>query len=209
MGKLTKTITALTALACVSWNALAVKPEAYINTISGEGRNLPQRYVLPMLSNGELSVHFDVQGTQEVNSYKNINDGVLWEGRRLGPPKDDLFSFGHIRQFIECEGVGYNYPDKWTQTLDTRNAEMICENGYGDKLSVKTEIIVHADCDLVAIRKTFSTSAALGAPVKFKFIYDLSDNPTSFKMPRRMFFEPSASSDGTIDIAYKAYGLRA
>lgn len=70
MGKLTKTITALTALACVSWNALAVKPEAYINTISGEGRNLPQRYVLPMLSNGELSVHFDVQGTQEVNSYK-------------------------------------------------------------------------------------------------------------------------------------------
>lgn len=207
MRKPTKTILAIAALACGAWNAPAVKPGAYINTISGEGRNLPPRYVLPMLSNGELSVHFDVQGTQEVDSYKNINDGVLWEGRRLGPPKDDLFSFGHFRQAIEYEGSSYSYPDKWTQTLDTRNAEMICENGYGAKLSVKTEIIVHADCDIVAIRKTFSTSAALGTPVRFKFIYDLSDNPASFNMPRRMFFEPSAAADGTIDIAYRAYGL--
>ena len=135
----------------------AERASSFVNTISGEGDNLPPRYVMPLLSNGDISIHFDVQGTQTISSYANGVDGVLWEGRRLsdlGP----LLSFGHYLQSVSYGGRQWEKPDTWTQTLDTRNAEMICENGYGDALSVKTEIIVHAAHDIVAIRKTFSAS---------------------------------------------------
>lgn len=188
---------------------LAVRAErasSFVNTISGEGDNLPPRYVMPLLSNGDISIHFDVQGTQTISSYANGVDGVLWEGRRLsdlGP----LLSFGHYLQSVSYGGRQWEKPDTWTQTLDTRNAEMICENGYGDALSVKTEIIVHAAHDIVAIRKTFSALKPLPGPVSFKFRYDLSSRPDSFSLPRRMFFTPRwDAGDRSLDIDYTAYG---
>lgn len=180
----------------------------YTNSISGKGGVTPPGYVMPLVSNGSLSIHFDTEGMHNLASYAKHTEGVLWEGRRLGPPKDALLSFGHYRQEISVDSVACTCPDSWKQTIEEREAEMICENVYGGSLGVKTETFICPDRDIVAMRKTFTALQALPGSVNYKFKYDLSSDPTRFVMPRRMDFNPSWNEeDKCIDIAWSAYGM--
>ena len=208
-GKISRTFTILVCLLLSCTTAWAAEAKSFVSTIQGTGTNLPPRYVMPLLSNGSLSIHFDIQGTQALADYNTRADGILWQGRRVGPPKDALFSFGHYRQEISYGGKTYTSPDRWSQTLDAGNAEIVCMNEYGDALTVKTEIIVHATHDIVAIRKTFRTSENLREPIRYRFCYNLSSQPDRFTMPRRMSFTPRWNAETeSIDIGYTAIGER-
>ena len=189
--------------------ALAIRDDSFINVIQGKGGDRPPRYVMPLLSNGNLSIRFDMMGTQMVVPTYTRENGLLWEGRRVGPPRDALFSFGHFRQEIACNGQSYDTPDTWSQTLDTRHAELVCENTFGPSLSVKTEIIVHEGMNILAIRKTFSTREPLPGPVAYRLCYDLSSEKGRFVMPHRMNFITSRDEVAhSVDIAYTAIGHR-
>ena len=189
--------------------ALAIRDESFVNVIEGTASNMPPRYVMPLVSNGNLSIRFDTRGTQMVVPTYTVNNGILWEGRRVGPPRDALFSFGHFREEIACGGRDCGEPEKWSQTLDTRHAELRCENTFGGGLTVKTEIFVHAERNIVAIRKTFSTAQRLSGPVAYKLCYDLSAQKDSFVVPHRMTFTPRPTgATPSVDIAYTAIGHR-
>ncbi|MBQ7180781.1 MAG: hypothetical protein IJR87_05755 [Bacteroidaceae bacterium] len=199
----------LTGLLLACTVAQAAREGAFLSTLQGTGTPLPPRYVMPLLSNGCLSIHFDMQGTQKLANYRQPSDGILWQGRRMGPPNDALFSFGHYKQEITYGGATYLTPKEWTQTLDTRKAEMVCQNTYGPSLAVKTEIFVHATENIVAIRKTFQATGPLPGSVTYRFRYDLSSSSDGFQMPRRMNFMPRWEPERqTLDIRYTAVGSR-
>ena len=203
-----KCIVALLALALAWFPTYAERESSFINTIEGVGDNLPPRYVMPLLSNGDLNIHFDVQGTMNQIKGQPV-DVVQWAGRRNGPPYDKLYPFGKYCQVISYGGKSYTLPDTWSQTLDTKHAMMTCENTYGDALAVKTEIIVHALKDIVAIRKTFRALKPLPGPVSCQFRYDLSEKEDQFVMPHHMNFSPRWNPENTaLDISYSTYGYR-
>ncbi|MBQ5971347.1 MAG: hypothetical protein IJL45_02940 [Prevotella sp.] len=204
-----RVISTLLCLCLCTAVALAIRNESFINVIEGTASNMPPRYVMPLLSNGNLSIRFDTRGTQMVAPTYTADNGILWQGRRVGPPRDALFSFGHLKEEIACGGRDCGVPEKWSQTLDTRHAELRCENAFGGGLTVRTEIFVHAERNIVAIRKTFNTTQRLSGPVAYRLYYDLSAQKDSFVTPHRMTFAPlPTAGTQSVDIAYTAIGHR-
>lgn len=187
--------------------ASAERTGSMINTIEGEGDNMPQRYSLPLISNGSICLHLDEQASHNRVNTNDYLSSILWQGRRTGVPNDKLFPFGFLRQEIVAEGKTYIVSSKWKQAIDAQRAMMICENSYNCGLDIKSEVFAYADADILVIRKTFSAPKGLSAPVTYKLKYDQSAEIGSFVSPRRMTFSP-VWNDGSIDIGYKAYGLK-
>lgn len=208
MKNVTKLL-ACSALAIVSVMTCIHAKAQSIYTINGVGNEMPMRYTMPLISNGSLSIHLDEQGSHNRVSSEDYLNSVLWQGRRKGAPADRLFPFGFLRQEIICGDKTYVTPASWTQSLDADRAMMICQNNYDCGIDVKSQIFVHADKDIVVIRKTFTTEKKLTSPIFYRLKYDLSCKDGEYRNPQRMEFHTSWSQDSeAIEIDYKAFGLR-
>ncbi len=110
-------------------------------------------YVAPILGNGSLSFQVDYEGTMmhDANSrdiHTNSDMRIWWAGRRyVHKPKKDFVSFGRF---------GHTVPgilEEFTQELDTENALVMTDCTYSGGNTVHSEILVHHDENLIAVKK--------------------------------------------------------
>lgn len=110
--------------------------KTFINYVSSTDGSLPDSYVPPLVSNGNLSMLVDYTGGQLQQEYVKMTPVIYWAGHRYGPPKDALISFGHFEQEYTVNGQVYAQPDSWEQTLDTKQAIVSCTNTFGEALCI-------------------------------------------------------------------------
>ena len=117
-----------------------------------------------MLSNGRVCMTADFLGGVPPSSKQArgnfLTPGIFVEGRRLGPPRYDLYGHGRYRLTLAVDGTPRVTPDRWTQNLDVNGARSVVTNVFGDVTRV-VETFVASDADVIAVRQTFpGTDAA-------------------------------------------------
>jgi len=157
---------------------------SFDNTISGISDKLPAGYIPPLISNGSLSMLVDYQGCQPQNNYGGMIPTIWWEGRRYGPPNDQMVPYGHFDQELNVDGVKYTTPATWTQTLNTKEAVVTCRNDYGNLL-VETIVFTPLSHDMIVIKKRFSTKASGSCSSRYVFNYQFTPSGNEIKSPRR------------------------
>jgi len=196
----------LLAAGVAIWPALAVAHEA---TVCSQDGAVPQGYVPPPVSNGSISLQVDYQGCQFHHTYVKLVPEILWAGRRYGPPKDQLVSFGHFEQTLTAGGRTCGKPTRWQQTLDTDSGLVRCRCDYGDALRVETTVFVPLDQDLVAVHKRLVPGSAAPRSARIDFTYHFSAPGKKDVTPRRVAMrEPKAGAAG-IEIPYALDGYQA
>lgn len=179
------------------------------NVVSGEAGALPRRYVPPMISNGSLCMLVDYEGCQSQRSYAKMTPGIFWEGRRYGPPNDQLVPFGYFGQELSIGGKSCGAPLRWTQALNTSDALVECVCQHADGITVETVVLTPSDEDLIVIRKRLSASRALEAPVRITFQYQLAAAGEPLRAPRRMTTKAAWDAGArSADIRYELDGNR-
>ena len=158
----------------------------HVNTVSGATNAVPKGYVPPLVSNGSLCMLVDYLGGQTQHSYVNMTPTIFWEGRRYGPPKDQLIAFGRFETEVFADGKKLSAPARWTQTLDTRAAVVTCSNAYDNGLSVETSVFTPLSHDVIVIKKRLSSSAAALHSVRLTFRYRFTDKGNDNRPPRRV-----------------------
>lgn len=122
-------------------------------------------YAPPMAGNGEIALFIDGEG----NTRPDI--GIRWAGRRKANSHTaPLSPFGFFRFSLGC-GCECG---EWSETLDPLKGTITCETVYpvdGGKVEVKTVAFVHADRNIIVIRKELCGLPAEGLP--FAFVYEL------------------------------------
>lgn len=172
--------------------AMAMSPmtaagdDAFRRTVSGVGDSPPAGYAPPLVSNGSLCMLIDYRGGQAQRSFAKMVPAIWWEGRRLGPGHDQMVPFGHFAQELSFGGKTQEAPTRWTQTLNTRDAEVTCLNDFGDSLSVETIVFAHLSHDLIAVRKRISTKDPSITSARLTFRYQLTPPGNENRVPPRM-----------------------
>ena len=156
------------------------------NIAIGVTNAVPKGYVPPLVSNGSLCLLVDYQGGQTQRSYVNMTPTLFWEGRRYGPPNDQLIPFGHFETDVFADGKMLPMPAKWTQTLDTKAALVTCRNEYDKGLVVETSVFTPLSHDLVVIKKRISASNASLRSARLTFNYRFADKGNENRPPRRV-----------------------
>jgi hypothetical protein len=180
----------------------------HVHTVTGTQDALPQGYVPPMLSNGNLCMLVDFQGGQTQQMYAKMMPCIYWAGRRYGPPNDQLVPFGHFSQELSYAGQIGKGPTRWSQTLDTRRAVTTCRSEYADGVTVESTVFVPLGLDVVAIRKRVSAKTPKTGPTQLALKYVFAP-PGKDRLPRRTVAK-GAWNAGTssADIAYQIDGHR-
>lgn len=170
--------------------------------ICGEGNSLPKDYVPAFISNGSIATSIDNLGNQRQRAYYDIVPDVAWAGRRYSLPERSLFSFGHYDTKIKVDGVSLEKPEKWTQTLDTKNGyvEVLAEYGQAD---VKTVAFIVQGADILAVNKEVRTKNK-NAKVEISFEYSMAEMNTGAN-PARMTVNAVAEKNRA-RFNYTAYG---
>ncbi|OFX34820.1 MAG: hypothetical protein A2W90_00045 [Bacteroidetes bacterium GWF2_42_66] len=176
--------------------------KTFINHVSSIDGTMPESYVPPLVSNGSLSMLVDYTGGQLQQEYVKMIPVIYWAGRRYGPPKDALISFGHFEQEYTVNGQVYSQPDTWEQTLDTKRAIVSCMNTYGEALRVETVVFTHLQHDLIVVKKRFYTKSAGVNSVKVSFKYQFTPPGKENRSPKRVFSECSWN-DKTQSVEYR------
>mgnify|MGYP001247376228 CR=1 FL=1 len=158
----------------------------HVNTVSGVTNAAPKGYVPPLVSNGSLCMLIDYLGGQAQTHYVNMTPTIFWEGRRYGPPKDQLIPFGRFETDVFADGQKQPLPAKWSQTLDTRSALVSCRNEYEGGLTVETEAFCPFAGDLVVVRKRVSSSNPALRTARLTFTYRFMPPGNENKPPRRV-----------------------
>ena len=126
--------------------------------VAGTGMEAPRGYVPAMLSNGRVCLTADFLGgvppPPKKTRYGVLTYGIFIEGRRLGPPRYNLYGHGRYETRLAIDGQLRYVPDSWTQTLDAVGARSIVTNVFGSVTRV-VETFVAADADVIAVRQTF------------------------------------------------------
>ncbi len=122
-----------------------------------DGNNAKSRscdlYVAPILGNGSLAFQVDHEGTMMRDAdhgviHDNSDMRIFWAGRRyIHKPKRDLISFGRFGQ--RASGTLESH----AEILDTENAEIRTKCNYSGGGEIESEIFVHHDEDLIAVKK--------------------------------------------------------
>jgi hypothetical protein len=174
----------------------------HVNTVSGVTNAVPKGYVPPLVSNGSLCMLVDYLGGQAQNAYVKMTPTIFWEGRRYGPPKDQLISFGHFETDVFVAGKKCGLPATWTQTLDTKEALVSCRNDYDNGLSVETFVFTPLASDWIVVKKRVSSARAAVRSARLTFTYRFMPPGSENKPPRRVV------SAGTWDEAAKRAEFR-
>ena len=165
--------------------------KTFLNQVSSTDGTMPESYVPPLVSNGSLSMLVDYTGGQLQEQYVKMTPVIYWAGRRYGPPKDGLIPFGHFEQEYTVNGQVYSQPDKWDQTLDTKQATVSCMNTFGEALQVETVVFTHLLHDLIVVKKRFYTKSADVSSVKVSFNYHFTPPGEENRSPWRVISECS------------------
>jgi hypothetical protein len=158
----------------------------HMNTVSGVTNAVPKGYVPPLVSNGSLCMLVDYLGGQAQRAYVNMTPTIFWEGRRYGPPNDQLIPFGHFESEVSVGGKKCGPPSKWTQTLDTKSAVVTCHSDYENGLLVETSVFTPLSHDLVVIKKRVSSTNASVCSARLTFNYRFTDKGNENRLPRRV-----------------------
>ena len=126
--------------------------------VRGAGASAPQDYVPAMLSNGRICMTADFLGGIPPSPNKSrgsfLTPGIFIEGRRLGPPRYNLYNHGRYWLTLSIDGKPCLEPDSWSQNLDAEGARSVVTNVFGSVTRV-VETFVAADADVIAVRQTF------------------------------------------------------
>lgn len=174
----------------------------YITSVSGTKDSLPTGYVPPLVSNGSLSMLVDYTGCQVQQQYQNMTPAIYWAGRRYGPPRDGLVPFGHFEQELVAGGLRLTAPDTWSQSLNKKEAEVVCRNDYSNGISVETVVFTHLQHDLIVVKKRFVTKSSAPQSVDYTFKYQLTP-PGNENLPPRRLISKSAADGSTGGIQYQ------
>jgi len=175
------------ALCLVAWAATAGDaPTMHVNTVTGASDAAPPGYVPPLVSNGSLSMLVDYQGGQSQRAFVRMTPGIWWEGRRYGPPKDQLIPFGHFRWDVQVDGKRCAAPGAWTQTLDTQAAVVTCLNEHDAGVTVETSVFTPLDHDLVVLKRRFTAKTPGPRKVRSTFHYQFTPKGNENRAPRRV-----------------------
>ncbi len=158
----------------------------HLNTVCGATNTVPKGYVPPLVSNGSLCMLVDYLGGQAQRSTVNMTPTIFWEGRRYGPPKDQLIPFGHFETEVFVDGKTCAVPSFWSQTLDTKSALVSCRNEYGNGLVVETTVFTPLDCDWIVINKRVSSKSPALRSARLTFTYRFTPQGNANQPPRRM-----------------------
>lgn len=154
-------------------------------------------YVAPVLGNGSLSFQVDYEGNMQrepdFSGIRNNPDLRIWRaGRRyLHKEQKDLVSFGCFSCRIDEDRV----LEEYAQELDAKAALLRTACSYEGGVSVSTEVFVHADYNLIAVKKT--------ANVNYRFDYHLCDVKNRDALPELMTVTSQKAVKNGIDITYK------
>ncbi len=170
----------------IAAGGLAEGASPFVNTVDGVSNAVPKGYVPPLVSNGSLCMLIDYLGGQAQTRYVNMTPTIFWEGRRYGPPKDQLIPFGHFETEVAAEGQKLSAPAQWSQTLDTHSARVSCRNAYGNGLVVETEAFCPFAGDLVVVRKRVTSAAPAPRTARLTFTYRFTSPGNESKAPRRV-----------------------
>jgi hypothetical protein len=154
--------------------------------VNGVSNAVPKGYVPPLVSNGSLCMLVDYLGGQTQKAYVKMTPTIFWEGRRYGPPKDQLIPFGHFETDVFVDGKKCGLPATWTQTLDTKAALVACRNVYDHGVTVETAVFCPFACDLVVIKKRVSSTNPAVRSARLTFTYRFTPPGQENKTPRRV-----------------------
>jgi hypothetical protein len=173
------------ALCAVALQSTIEAADEFHSTVSGAQGSIPAGYVPPLVSNGSLSMLIDYQGGQSQRVYGGMTPGIWWEGRRYGPPHDQLAPFGHFEQELSLAGKTLTAPVSWTQTLNTKEAVVTCRNDYAGGLVVETVVFTPLAHDLIVVKKRISTSEPSLQSARLTFKYQFTPPGSANHVPRR------------------------
>jgi len=165
--------------------AAATADDPFRISASGDRQNQPAGYVPPLVSNGSLCLQVDWRGSQQQEAYCRMKPGIWWAGRRYGPPKDQLVPFGHFVNEASIDGKPLAAPNRWTQTLDTKQALVTCVNEHDEGVSVETAVFVPLAHDLVAVQRRISTADNRPRTARLTFHFQFTPPGGDNAVPRR------------------------
>ncbi len=200
---------AVAILAIIALSGLAFGHEVTVHDRQGEE---PEGYVPPPIGNGNLSLPIDYQGglSQPRRGKRPLlPPEIVWAGRRYGPPKDRLVSFGWFEQELSAGDQRYARPTRWQQTLDTDAGLVRCQCDYDDALRVESTVFVPLDQDLVVVHKRVFAQAGAPSRVRLQFKYQFSAPGQDNLPPRRVAIQEPQVGPSGIDIPYELDGHQA
>lgn len=132
------------------------------------------RYVPPVLGNGDLSLQIDYRGGMRQERFCDMLPGIYRAGVRYDNYYMELVPFGWFEQTV----AGCGEPEDWKQTFDPELAlcEMHCEYNCG--IRVDTEIFCHLEHNIIATRKRISG----GGEIDSRFAYTLNSKRMNVKV---------------------------
>ncbi len=151
-------------------------------------------YVAPVLGNGSLSFQVDYEGTMmhDANNrdiHTNSDLRIWWAGRRyVHKPKKDFVSFGRFGQVVP------GMLERYTQKLDTDNALVRTDCTYAGGNAVRSEILVHHDENLIAVKKQTQS--------EYDFVYYLCGMDGNDVLPEMMTVTDVIVYPGGVAICY-------
>jgi hypothetical protein len=179
--------------------------DADVVSVSGTGQQTPFGYVPPLTSNGSLSLIVDYEGSQTQNSYYKMVPGIFKAGRRYGPPADSLIPLGHFETEASVDGRRLGAPEKWTQTLNKKDAVIACTGKYNNGLEVETVVFTHLKKNVVGVKRTFRNTTEGVLKIETSFRYAFTPPGNDNRPPRRVVARTVRNEESAaVDFVYEA-----
>ena len=143
-----------------AWTALSA------SVVSRSDGKSPDRYVPPLLANGDISTTLDYTCGMQDRSYHGIRPEFYRAGRRLALPSVRLAGFGRLKPVLEVDGEDCVFPDSWKQELDVRNARVLIDGVHAGAVRVSSEAFVCEGMPVFCVRRTVSNICDRALSVK-------------------------------------------
>lgn len=159
----------LFALRCVGGESDPLR-----GVLCGKGDRLPEGYVPPILSNGEISLALDwTCGMDPSTNYYRLEPGVYLAGRRHSAPRWGLFDFGKINTRVVIDGRASPFPCEWTQTLDIAHGLQHFSHSHPGGVVVETDAFVMYGRNAVVFRRRLRNGDTREHAVKVSTVVDV------------------------------------
>ncbi|MDO5552853.1 MAG: hypothetical protein Q4G68_03750 [Planctomycetia bacterium] len=159
--------------------ARSVEIPLALNTIQGNGSEMPKTYVPPVVSNGSVSMQVDWTASQ-----RRQYSGVWKAGRRYPNPGASLIPFGWFEHFLTSDDTDAVL-NSWSQTLHVREGFVSSVCHYST-CAVETTLVTPLDKDIIAIRHKITSTAKGQQKIKLSFVYHLCPPLKKEGMPDKM-----------------------
>ena len=160
-------------LAVASSMTILAASDPLTGRLEGVGHEPPEGYAAPLISNGDLNMLVEWMGGQTGVKRNEMIAEVYWQGRR-GPAREAaLLSFGCFMPKMYVDGKDAGLPARWAQTLDIKNAMVVCEGTFDCGVEAETKVFCALDRNVVAIRRTVKNVSSEKKNVELDLKYTL------------------------------------